>query len=74
MDQRSIVIQRSSIRGSSCRLIFSTYMNHYDDLQKLRFYTVIFGETEVEIDHFRQPLLQFRNLSERGGFLPAIDA
>ena len=49
-------------------------MNHYDDLQKLRFHIVIFGENEVEIDHFRQPLLQFRNLSERGGYLAAIDA
>ena len=37
-------------------------MNYYDDLQKQTFHTVI-REDEVEIDHFRQPLLQFTSRS-----------
>ena len=34
-------------------------MNCYDDLQKQS--PLYFREDEVEIDHFRQPLLQFRS-------------
>ena len=38
------------------------------------FTPLYFWEDEVEIDYFRQPLLQFHNLSEPGGYPPPDDA